>query len=320
MSSSRHTPSVEYAGYVAIIGRPNVGKSTLLNHLIGEKISITSDKPQTTRLVVQGIRTRENKQSVFVDTPGFQKKHNSSLLNRSMNRLVMSYTQSVSVILWVLEAERFSEADEALLEVIPANVPLILIINKMDKIKPRERIAGWLKSVVEKLNPREVIPISAKHNWQLDIVLDRVEHYLPESPFLFDADEFTQCSERFLVSERLREKIFRSLGDELPYSTSVTVDQFKTEGAVKKIYLTVWVDRPNQKGILLGKDGLKMKRIATQTREECEKLLGCKLYLNVWVKVKEGWANKQDLLRELGFDVDLPTAAPSPEEKDDATH
>jgi GTPase len=236
-----------------------------------------------------------------------------------MNRLVMSYAQSVSVILWVIEAERFSEADEALLEVLPKGIPLILIVNKMDRVKPRERIAPWLQMIVQKLNPTELIPVSAKHNWQLDILMDRVEHYLPESPFLFDADEFTQSSERFLVSERLREKIFRSLGDELPYSTSVTVDQFKVEGAVKKVYLTVWVDRANQKGILLGKDGSKMKRIATQTREECEKLLGCKLYLNVWVKVKEGWANRQDLLRELGFDMDLPTS-PLPEENEDDAH
>jgi len=313
----RSSEPVTRAGTIAIIGRPNVGKSTLLNHLVGEKISITSDKPQTTRLVVQGIRTRENNQFVFVDTPGFQKQHRNSLLNRSMNRLVMSYAQSVSVVVWVVEAEHFNEADEALLEVLPEDIPLILVINKMDRIKPRERIAPWLKALTERLNPAEVVPVSAKHNWQMETLLDVLQGYLPESPFLYDPDEFTQCSERFLVAERLREKIFRSLGDELPYSTSVTVDQFKTEGNLKKVFLTVWVDRAGQKGILLGKDGQKMKRIATQTREECEKLLGCKLYLNVWVKVKEGWANRQDLLRELGFDAEPMTAK---KENDDDAH
>ncbi len=314
----RSDKPILHAGTIAIIGRPNVGKSTLLNHLVGEKISITSDKPQTTRLVVQGVRTRNDTQFVFVDTPGFQKRHNTSLLNRSMNRLVSSYAQSVSVIVWVIEAERFGEGDEALLEVLPPDIPLILVINKMDRVKPRERIAPWLQAITERLKPTEIVPISAKHNWQLDTLLDVIEKYLPESPFYYDPSEFTQCSERFLIAERLREKIFRSLGDELPYSTSVTVDQYLTEGKLKKIFMTVWVDRASQKGILLGKDGEKMKRIATQTREECEKLLGHKLYMNVWIKVKEGWANRQDLLRELGFDVEL--TAPLLKENDDATH
>ncbi|MES2206409.1 MAG: GTPase Era [Pseudomonadota bacterium] len=314
----RSDEPILHAGTIAIIGRPNVGKSTLLNHLVGEKISITSDKPQTTRLVVQGIRTRGDTQFVFVDTPGFQKRHNTSLLNRSMNRLVSSYAQSVSVIVWVLEAERFGEGDEALIELLPPDIPLILVINKMDRVKPRERIAPWLKATAERLTPTEIVPVSAKHNWQLDTLLDVIEKYLPESPFYYDPSEFTQCSERFLIAERLREKIFRSLGDELPYSTSVTVDQYLTEGKLRKIFMTIWVDRASQKGILLGKDGEKMKRIATQTREECEKLLGHKLYMNVWVKVKEGWANRQDLLRELGFDMEL--TSPLLKENDDATH
>jgi GTPase len=314
---SRHTTEpTTYAGTIAIIGRPNVGKSTLLNHLIGEKISITSDKPQTTRLVVQGIRTRDQHQFIFVDTPGFQKRHQSSLLNRSMNRLVSSYAHSVAVIAWVIEAEHFSEADEALLNIIPPNIPLVLVINKMDKVKPRERLAPWLKNLVERLKPAEVVPVSAKHHWQVDILLDVLGRYLPESPFMYDEDTFTPCGERFLVAERLREKLFRSLGEELPYALSVSVDQFKTEGNLKKAFLVVWVDRASQKAILLGKDGEKMKRIATQTREECEKLLGCKLYLNVWIKVKEGWANRQDLLRQIGFDNELTQESAEGSESD----
>ncbi|MBV6447422.1 GTPase Era [Nitrosomonas sp.] len=288
-------------GYIAIIGRPNVGKSTLLNKLLQQKISITSRKAQTTRFRINGILTDQQTQFVFVDTPGFQTQY-TNRLNASMNRVVTQSMQDVNVILFVIEAMRFDERDMAALKILPENVPVILVVNKIDKLADKKQLLPFLKEVAKAFTFADIIPVSAMHKVQLPDLLNVIRGYLPVSPPMFGQDEVTDRSERFIAGEFIREKLFRLVGDEIPYSTSVVVDQFKQEDQLYKVYATILVEKPNQKAIIIGKKGEKLKQIATQARQDMELLLGGKVYLEVWVKVKSGWADSESVLRNLGYE------------------
>ncbi len=290
-----------HTGYIASIGRPNVGKSTLLNKLLQQKISITSKKAQTTRFRINGILTDQQTQFVFVDTPGFQTQYNSRL-NSAMNRVVTQSMQDVDVILFVIEAMQFDQRDVAALKILPKNVPVILVINKIDKLADKNRLLPFLNDVAKVFKFADIIPVSAMHKIQLPELLNTVRGYLPVNQPLYDKDEVTDRSERFIAGEFIREKLFRLIGDEIPYSTSVAVDQFKLEDNLHKIYATILVEKANQKAIIIGKNGEKLKQIGTQARKDMELLFGVKVYLEIWVKVKSGWADSESVLRSLGYE------------------
>lgn len=288
-------------GYIAIIGRPNVGKSTLLNKLLQQKISITSKKAQTTRFRINGILTDEQTQFVFVDTPGFQTQY-TNRLNTAMNRVVTQSMQDVDVILFVIEAMHFDQRDLSALKILPKNIPVILVLNKIDKLTDKNQLLPFLGNMAKAFEFAAIIPVSAMHKMQLPELLTTIRTYLPVNQPLFDKDEITDRSQRFIVGEFIREKLFRLVGDEIPYSTSVMVDQFNLEGELHRIYATILVEKPNQKAIIIGKKGEKLKQIASQARKDMELLLGGKVYLEVWVKVKSGWADSESVLRNLGYE------------------
>lgn len=295
------TPSCYRSGYVAIIGRPNVGKSTLLNHLIGQKVSITSKKAQTTRHRINGILTNQQAQFVFVDTPGFQTQYLNQL-NSMMNRAVIQSLSDVDVVLFVVEALRFDDRDSVIEKILPEKKPVILIINKIDKIADKKKLLPFLEKMAQQYPYASMIPISAEQDVQLPLLLDVIRSYLPEGHPLFGVDEVTDRSERFVAAELLREKLFRMMGDEIPYATSVIIEQFKQKDGLRKIYASILVDNANQKAIVIGKDGLKLKEMATLARKDMEKSFGSKVFLNVWVKVKSGWADDASVLRSLGYE------------------
>ena len=288
-------------GYIAIIGRPNVGKSTLLNKLVQQKISITSRKAQTTRFRINGILTDQQTQFIFVDTPGFQTQY-TNRLNTAMNRVVTQSMQDVNVVLFVIEAMRFNQPDLAALKILPENIPVILVINKIDKLADKNLLLPFLSDMAKASKFAAIIPVSDMHKIQLPELLNTIRTYLPVDQPLYDKNEVTDRSERFIASEFIREKLFRLIGDEIPYSTSVVVDQFKLEGHLHKIYATILVEKPNQKAIIIGKKGEKLKQIASQARKDMELLFGEKVYLEVWVKVKSGWADDESVLKNLGYE------------------
>ena len=287
-------------GYVAIVGRPNVGKSTLLNRLVGQKVSITSRKPQTTRQRISGILTLAGAQLVFVDTPGFQTKHGSAL-NRSMNRVVTQSLAAVDVVLLVIEALRFSPEDRALLQLLPATRPTLLVINKTDKLAERRLLLPFIKEMAEQHAFAEIVPVSATKGHSIAELARSISGYLPERPALYSADEVTESSERFMAAELIREKLFRLLGDELPYVSAVLVERFVMDGALRRIQASIIVDKESQKGIVVGAKGGQLKTIATQARVDMEKLFGGKVHLEVWVKVKSGWTENPQLLQQFGY-------------------
>ncbi|MDA8093732.1 MAG: GTPase Era [Betaproteobacteria bacterium] len=295
------TPSDFRAGFIAIVGRPNVGKSTLLNHLVGQKLSITSDKAQTTRHRVTGIVTDEGAQYVFVDTPGFQLKHQNAL-NRTMNRTVTRALSEVDAVLFVVEALRFDAADREALALLPKSVPVVLVVNKIDRVRDKTALLPYLEKVSALFSFHAVVPVSAEQGRQLPDLLKEIRTCLPTAAPIFGEDEITDRSERFLAAELIREKLFRQLGEEVPYALSVVVDQFELAGDVRRIHASVIVDKPGQKAIVIGKQGEKLKRIATSARRDMEVLFGGKVYLEVWVKVKSGWADDERLLRSLGYE------------------
>ena len=293
--------SVHHAGYIAIVGRPNVGKSTLLNRLVGQKISITSRKPQTTRQRITGILTRKDAQLVFVDTPGFQTQQRSAL-TRVMNRSVTQSLQEVDVVIWVIEALKFNELDAALQKLLPVTVPVVLVINKVDRLDDKNLLLPFVKELSERRELNAIVPLSAQKGERLDELLKAVVPLLPEGPSLFGEDEITTSSERFLATELIREKLFRLLGEELPYATAVEIERFETHGELRRIYASIIVDKASQKAIVIGKGGEKLKVIATQARKDMEQLFGGKVYLEVWVKIKSGWADSAATLKRMGFD------------------
>ena len=289
------------AGTIAIVGRPNVGKSTLLNHLVGQKISITSRKPQTTRQRVLGIRTDADAQYVFVDTPGFQTRHESALA-RLMNQSVTGAVTGVDVIVHVIEGDRWETGDDQVATLMPKRIPVILALNKIDHIDDKLRIAKILEQRSAAFDYRAMVPISAQKGTQLKALLAELKPLLPEGAPMYGADELTDRSERFLAAEFIREKLFRMLGEELPYASSVIIEKFEQQGKLRRIFAAIIVDRPNQKAIVLGAGGEKIKKIATDARIDLEKLFGGKVYLEVFVKVKSGWADDERALRSMGYE------------------
>ncbi|MDH2919206.1 MAG: GTPase Era [Sideroxydans sp.] len=289
------------SGYVAIVGRPNVGKSTLLNHLIGQKISITSRKAQTTRHRIHGIFTDEQSQFVFVDTPGFQTKHLNAL-NRGMNRVVTSSLRDVQVVMYVLEAMRYDERDQEVLKLLPSNCPVLLIINKIDEVADKGQLFAFAERVAQDFKFAEIVPVSAKKGTRLDELKDSLRRFLPEGELIFEEDDITDRSEKFLAAEMLREKVFRFTGDELPYSVSVVIEQFMLVGKLRRISAAILVDKEVHKAMLIGSKGEKLKEIATQARLDMEKLFDGKVFLEVFVKVRSGWADDARTLRTLGYE------------------
>lgn len=288
-------------GFVAIVGRPNVGKSTLLNRLIGQKISIVSSKAQTTRHRVTGILTNDDAQFVFVDTPGFQTQHRNAL-NRSMNRTVSQVLSDVDLVFFVIEAGRFNEDDRKVLEVIPAAARVVLVLNKVDQLNDKTRLLPFIDRVRGLRDFVEIVPLSAERGANVDTLVKVATPLLPEGAPMYAEDEVTDRSERFLAAEFLREKLFRLLGDELPYGIAVEIEKFETEGALRRIHAAVIVDKPGHKGIVIGKGGEKLKRISSEARVELEKLFDGKVFLEVWVKVKSGWADDERALKSLGYE------------------
>lgn len=297
------------SGFIAIVGRPNVGKSTLMNHIIGQKVSITSRKAQTTRHRILGILTEPSLQTqfVFVDTPGFQKQYMNEL-NRIMNRTVTQTLGDVNVILFVIEATHFDKRDAIVLSLLPKNIPVILVLNKVDKIKEKAQLLAFIETLGEKTAHfpfHAIVPLSAKNSRleRLMPLLTAVQAHLPETDvYYYEEDDITDRSEKFLAAELIREKLFRLLGDEIPYSTSVIIDHFETIRGLKRVFASILVDKDNQKAILLGKKGEKMKLIATQSRLDMENLFQSKVYLEVFVKVRSGWADDTQMLKQLGYE------------------
>lgn len=289
------------SGNVAIVGRPNVGKSTLLNSLIQQKVSITSKKAQTTRFRINGILTIENAQFVFVDTPGFQTKHLNQL-NMMMNRVVTKSVSDVDVILFVIESMRYDERDQQVLALLPSHIPVILVINKIDRLADRNQLLPFLEKMAGEFQFAAIIPVSAAHKIQLQELIQSTRALLPEGQPLFDQDEITDRSERFHAAELIREKLFRLIGEEVPYSTSVMIERFKIENNIYQIHATILVGKENQKGIIIGKNGEKLKLIATQARKDMEVFFDHKVFLEVWVKVRKGWADSAHVLRSLGYE------------------
>jgi GTPase len=293
-------------GLLAIVGKPNVGKSTLLNALVGQKISITSRKAQTTRHRITGIRTREQTQFVFVDTPGFQTQHGTAL-NKSLNRTVLGAIGDVDLILFVVEAGSFTLADAKVLSLLDASIPVILVANKLDTMHRRNELALWLRQMQERHAFAEFFPMSAKAPKDVERLLGVCESYLPAQDWWYGEDELTDRSEKFLASEIIREKLFRLTGDELPYTSTVLVDEFKEEPAktakrMVRISATIVVERDGHKAMVIGEGGEKLKRIGTEARLELERLLDGKVFLQLWVKVRSGWADNEAHVRAYGYE------------------
>jgi len=292
--------SVHRTGCVAIVGRPNVGKSTLLNRLVGMKVSITSRRPQTTRHRITGIVTEPDAQLVLVDTPGFQTVHGGAL-NKLMNRVVTDSLEGVDVVLFVVEAGTFAADDRKVLALLPKRIPVVLVINKIDRAKDKRRLLPFIARVSTEFEFAQVVPVSAAKGTQVDRLLVAIKPYLPEGPVIYGEDEVTDRPERFLAAELLREKLFRLLGEELPYAATVVVEKFETEAGLRRIHAAIVVDKPNHKAMIIGKGGAKLKEIATQARLDMEKLFGGKVFLEVWVKVNAGWAGSLRALKNLGY-------------------
>ncbi|MEQ1532108.1 MAG: GTPase Era [Sideroxydans sp.] len=290
-----------HSGFIAIVGRPNVGKSTLLNHLIGQKISITSRKAQTTRHRITGILTEDKTQFVFVDTPGFQTQHTNAL-NRGMNRVVTNSLREVNVVLFVLEARQFDERDKQVLELLPQDRPVILVINKADLMQDKNELLPFIQEIAALRHFAAIVPVSARQDKHLDTLLDAIRPFLPEGEHLYAEDDITDRNERFLAAEMLREKVFRFTGDELPYSVSVIIEQFQMEGKLRRIHAAILVDKDAHKAMLIGSKGEKLKEIATQARLDMEKLFDGKVFLEVFVKVRSGWADSAQMLKSLGYE------------------
>jgi len=288
-------------GYLAVIGRPNVGKSTLTNRLVGAKVSITSKKAQTTRHRIHGVLTTDDAQFIFVDTPGFQMTHKNAL-NRLMNRSVTSTFADVDVILLVVEAGRWGNGETEIAKMLPADKPVVLVINKIDRLADKAEVLPFIAKVSGLDEFAEIIPLSAEKGLGTDALLAAVARYLPISPPVFEADDITDRSERFMASEILREKLFRNLGEELPYGIAVEIEKYEQEGDLRRIHAAVIVDREGHGSIVIGKAGERLKRISTDARKEMETLFGGKVWLETWVKVKGGWADDERALKSLGYD------------------
>jgi GTP-binding protein Era len=295
-----HEPARRF-GTIAIVGRPNVGKSTLLNELVGQKISITSDKAQTTRHRLLGVRTDGEVQFAFVDTPGFQLRH-ARALNRAMNRTVRAALGEVDVVLWVVEAGSWTADDELVAQLLPPGRPVILVANKLDRVHGRERLLPWLAERGKDPRLTEIVPLSARRRADAQRLLGIIAPHLPQGPWGFDPDTLTDRSERFLAAEILREKLFRLTGDELPYSSTVVIDRFEVEGRLRRIAASIVVERDSHKAMVIGHSGASIRRIATEARQDMHKLFDGPVFLEVWVKTRSGWADDQAAVRAFGYE------------------
>ncbi len=290
------------AGFIAVVGRPNVGKSTLINELIGQKLSITSHRPQTTRHRIHAIDTRENYQMVFVDTPGIH-INNAKAINAYMNKMASASIDDVDVIVWLLEAKRWTKEDTRVLKHIStAQVPVILCVNKIDKLKDKHTLLPFLEEVAQKYQAGDLFPLSAFDKSDTKALRALILNRLPNQPNIFDADYITDRSEKFVVAEFIREKLMRHLANELPYELTVQIEQYKLDRQIQKIVAVIFVDRLSQKSIVIGNKGKMLKLIGSESRQSIENFLQRKVYIKLWVKVKQGWSNNKHLLTLLGYD------------------
>lgn len=295
-------PADYRCGYVAIVGRPNVGKSTLLNHILGQKLSITSRKPQTTRHRILGIVTKEKSQTVYVDTPGIHSEERKAI-NRYMNRAATSALGDVDLVLFVVDGLKWTLDDELVMEKISkVSVPVMLLINKVDTVEDKEALLPRIEELTRQHGFVEVVPVSALRGHNVDRLQELIEARLPFSPPFFREDQITDRSSRFLAAEAIREKVMRQLGDEVPYEMTVEIEEFKQEGKLKRISALILVEREGQKAIVIGDGGQRLKRIGTEARQDMEKLFGGKVMLTLWVKVKGGWSDDERALKSLGYD------------------
>ncbi len=301
-------PADQRCGLIAIVGKPNVGKSTLLNALVGQKISITSRKAQTTRHRITGMHTQGAAQYVFVDTPGFQTIHGNAL-NKSLNKAVQGAVGDVDVVFLVVEAGSFTSADEKVLTLLAPGIPTILVANKLDTMKNRPEIMQWLQAMQDRHPFAEIVPMSAKNDKDVQRLLGIAEKYLPEQAWMYAADELTDRSEKFMAAEMVREKLFRLTGDELPYTSTVVIDKFeeekgKTKGVKRlvRIAATIVVERDGHKAMVIGDKGERLKRMGMEARTELEKLYDAKVFLELWVKVRSGWADDAARVRSFGYE------------------
>ena len=306
--SAQPAGAAQHCGLVAIVGRPNVGKSTLLNALVGQKVSITSRKAQTTRHRITGIRTEGDSQFIFVDTPGFQTRH-AAALNRTLNKTVVATLSDVDVVVFVTEAGRWGADDDkvmALLGPPRASRPVVLVGNKTDALRRRDEVLPWLRSMQDRYTFDQLVPISAKKKADVGRLLGILAPYLPAQAWLHDSEALTDRNERFLASEIVREKVFRLMGDELPYTCTVVIDRFEEEPGIQadrmvRIAATLVVEREAHKGMVIGQSGERLKRIGEQARKDLEALLAAKVFLQLWVKVRSGWADDEQHLRAYGY-------------------
>ena len=297
-------PADQRCGLVAIVGRPKVGKSTLLNALVGQKVSITSAKAQTTRHRITGIRTVSGSQFVFVDTPGFQTRY-AAAMNRTLNKTVHSVLSDVDAVLFVVEAGRFGLDDAKVLSLMPSGEyakPVFLIANKLDAVHRRADLVPWLKGMQDRHAFAEFVPLTAKKDADVQRLLAIVRPYLPKQPWFYEEDALTDRSDKFLASEIIREKLFRLMGDELPYTSTVVIDKFEEEGKLRRIAASIVVERDAHKGMVIGGNGEKLKRIGSEARQELEKLMDATVFLELWVKVRSGWADDEEHLRSYGYE------------------
>ncbi len=269
-----------------------------MNHLIGQKISITSRKPQTTQHKIKGVLTEDNYQFIFVDTPGFQKRYINKL-NNALNLSVIKSLKEVDIVLFLVEAGIFNEGDLEVLKLLPSHSNVVLVISKQDKLKEKNMLQSFANEVKSKFNFKAVTYVSAKHNMGLEAVINEIKPFLPKGDFLYPNDQLTDKSSKFLVSEIVREKLFRHLGEELPYSLAVQVEEYDISETLVRISITIIVDKENQKGIVIGKSGLKLKTISSEAREDIQRLLGVQVYLQAWVKVKSGFADEAKFLQQF---------------------
>jgi len=289
-----------YSGFVGLIGRPNVGKSTLLNAILREKVSITSRKPQTTRQQILGIKTEDNYQYIFIDTPGIHAKA-SKALNRFMNKSARSVVNSVDLVLHLVDVNYWGDEDEAIYNLVSKlKCPKYLIVNKIDLVD-NDVLLSTISEYASRKEYQEIIPVSAQKNNNVEKLMTLVRNHLPESPFLFPKDQVTDKSKMFQIAESIREKLMDNLHKEIPYSLTVQIEKYQEDDKIDKVSAIIWVERKSQKGIVIGKKGEILKRVGKSVRREFETKLKKKVFLELWVKVKEGWADKEDLLKTLGY-------------------
>jgi GTP-binding protein Era len=288
------------SGTVGLVGRPNTGKSSLLNRLVGQKLAIVSPREQTTRHLLTGVLTTADCQYAFVDSPGFQTRHRN-LLNRSLNRRAGEAARDVDVVAFVLEALHLDSADRQALAKVPEAMPLVAVVNKVDLVRPQAKLLPFLERVARERKFDAIVPVSASTGRNVPELLRVLREHLPESAAHYPSDQLTDRDERFFAAELLREKIFRLLGEELPYRCEAVVDSFREEGRLRRIEATLWVERESHKPIVIGKQGATLKRISTEARKDMERLYGGKVFLQVWVKVRRRWTDDERLLRQLGY-------------------